>query len=139
MVAATDGLTVGLPAALKAAGLRDVKIVGQGATPTNLQYMHSGDQAADVAFPYYEVMWSMVNAAAEHEAGVPVTPSVAPPLWVLTPSNAPHQQALPAGARTTSRSSRPSGDWDSQATTAGAPGAAGSGRPRPLCRPARLI
>jgi len=89
VVAATDGLTVGLPAALKAAGLSDVKIVGQGATPTNLQYMHSGDQAADVAFPYYEVMWAMVNAAAEHEAGVPVTPSVAPPLWVLTPSNAP--------------------------------------------------
>jgi ABC-type sugar transport system substrate-binding protein len=41
VVAATDGLTIGLPAALKAAGLRDVKIVGQGATPTNIQYLHS--------------------------------------------------------------------------------------------------
>jgi ABC-type sugar transport system substrate-binding protein len=89
VVAATDGLTVGLPAALKAAGLSDVQIVGQGATATNLQYMHSGEQAGDVAFPYYEVMWSMVNAVAQHEAGMTVTPSVAPPLWVLTPSNAP--------------------------------------------------
>jgi ABC-type sugar transport system substrate-binding protein len=89
VVAATDGLTIGLPAALKAAGLSDVQIVGQGATATNLQYMHSGEQAGDVAFPYYEVMWSMVNAVAQHEAGMTVTPSVAPPLWVLTPSNAP--------------------------------------------------
>lgn len=89
VVAATDGLTVGLPAALKAAGLSDVQIVGQGATATNLQYMHSGEQAGDVAFPYYEVMWAMVNAVAQHEAGMTVTPSVAPPLWVLTPSNAP--------------------------------------------------
>lgn len=89
VVAATDGLTVGLPAALKAAGLSDVQIVGQGATATNLQYMHSGEQAGDVAFPYYEVMWAMVNAVAQHEAGMAVTPSVAPPLWVLTPSNAP--------------------------------------------------
>lgn len=89
VVLATDGLTIGLPAALKAAGLRDVKIVGQGATPTNLQYLHSGQQAVDVAFPYYEALWSMVTAAAQHAAGVPVTASVAPPLWVLTPSNAP--------------------------------------------------
>jgi ABC-type sugar transport system substrate-binding protein len=89
VVAATDGLTVGLPAALKAAGLSDVQIIGQGATATNLQYMHSGEQAGDVAFPYYEVMWSMVNAVAQHEAGMAVTPSVAPPMWVLTPSNAP--------------------------------------------------
>jgi ribose transport system substrate-binding protein len=90
VVAATDGLTTGLPAALKAASLSDVQIVGQGATATNLQYMHSGEQAGDVAFPYYEVMWAMVNAVAQHEAGMAVTPSVAPPLWVLTPSNAPN-------------------------------------------------
>ncbi|HEX6522186.1 MAG TPA: substrate-binding domain-containing protein [Streptosporangiaceae bacterium] len=89
VVAATDGLTIGLPAALKNAGLSNVKIVGQGATPTNLQYLHSGQQAVDVAFPYYEALWSMVTAAAQNAAGVPVTPSVAPPLWVLTPSNAP--------------------------------------------------
>lgn len=96
VVAATDGLTIGLPAALKQAGLSNKKIVGQGATPTNLQYLHSGEQAVDVAFPYYEALWAMVTAAAQYEAGVPVTPSVAPPLWVLTPSNAPDtSQAFP--------------------------------------------
>jgi hypothetical protein len=34
-------------------------------------------------------MYAMVNAVAQHEAGMPVTPSVAPPLWLLTPQNAP--------------------------------------------------
>jgi ABC-type sugar transport system substrate-binding protein len=96
VVAATDGLTIGLPTKLKSAGLSNVKIVGQGATPTNLQYLHSGQQAVDVAFPYYEALWSMVTATAQHEAGMPVAPSVAPPLWVLTPSNAPSTaQAFP--------------------------------------------
>jgi ribose transport system substrate-binding protein len=90
VVASTDAITVGLPAALKAASLTGVKMIGQGATPTNLQYLHSGDQAADVSFPYYEELYSMVNAVAQHEAGVPVTASVSAPLWVLTPSNAPN-------------------------------------------------
>src|SRR5262249_13029155 len=49
IAASTDGVTIGLPAALKAAGLSD-KIVGQGATPTNIQYLHSGQEVGDVAF-----------------------------------------------------------------------------------------
>lgn len=89
VVASTDQLTVGLSAALKAAGLTDVKIIGQGATATNLQYLHSGQQSADVAFDYYEDLYAMVNAVAQHEAGVPVQASVASPLWVLTAKNAP--------------------------------------------------
>jgi ribose transport system substrate-binding protein len=93
VVASTDGLTTGVPAALKAAGLTSVKLFGQGATPTNIQYLHSGQQIADVAFPYNEVMWAMVHAAAQHAAGDPITPSVAPPQWLLTPSNAPNTSA----------------------------------------------
>jgi len=89
VVASTDGVTIGLPAALKAAGLSRVKIVGQGATPTNIQYLHSGQQAADVAFPYYEVMYAMTNAAIQAKAGMPVLASVAPPKWLLIPANAP--------------------------------------------------
>jgi ABC-type sugar transport system substrate-binding protein len=96
VVASTDAITIGLPAAIKAAGLTGIKIVGQGATPTNLVYMHSGEQAADVAFPYYEELYSMVTAVAQHEAGVPVVPSVPAPEWILTPSNAPTStQAFP--------------------------------------------
>jgi ribose transport system substrate-binding protein len=90
VIASTDGLTIGLPAAIKAAGLSNVKIVGQGATPTNIQYLHSGQEAADVAFPYYEVMYAMVNAAIQDKAGMPVAASVAPPRWLLTPQNAPN-------------------------------------------------
>jgi len=89
VVASTDAVTLGLPAAIKAAGLTNVKIVGQGATPTNIQYLHTGKQSADVAFPYYEVMYAMVNAAIQDKAGMTVAPSVAPPSWLLTPQNAP--------------------------------------------------
>jgi ABC-type sugar transport system substrate-binding protein len=89
VVASTDAITIGLPEAIKAAGLTNVKIVGQGATPTNIEYLHSGQQAADVAFPYYEVMYAMVNSAIQYKAGMPVAASVAPPKWLLTPQNAP--------------------------------------------------
>ena len=93
VVASTDAITLGLPEALKAAGLTSVKIVGQGATPTNIQYLHSGEQAADAAFPYYEVMYAMVNSAIQDKAGMPVAASVAPPKWLLTPTNAPNTTA----------------------------------------------
>ncbi len=93
VVASTDGITIGLPAAIKAAGLTGVQIVGQGATPTNIQYLHSGQESADVAFPYYEVMYAMTNAAIQEKAGMTVAPSVAPPSWLLTPQNAPTTSA----------------------------------------------
>ena len=93
VVASTDAITIGLPQAIKAAGLTNVKIVGQGATPTNIEYLHTGQQAADVAFPYYEVMYSMVNAVIEDKSGMGVTASVAPPKWLLTPQNAPNTTA----------------------------------------------
>jgi ribose transport system substrate-binding protein len=90
VVASTDGVTIGLPGALAAAGLsHNVKLVGQGATASNIQYLHSGQEAADVAFAYYENMWSMVNAVVQKVAGQTIQPSVAPPLWLLLPSNAP--------------------------------------------------
>lgn len=94
VVMSTDSLTVGVPAALKAAGLNDVKIMGQGATATNLEYLHSGQESASVAFPYYESMYMMVDAVVRHEAGVPIVPSMTPPQWLLTPDNAPNTSKL---------------------------------------------
>jgi ribose transport system substrate-binding protein len=85
-----DALAVGLPAALRSAGLSDVQIVGEGATSTNLQYIHAGQQSASVAFPYYEVMWAMVDAAARYEAGAPVPASVGATPWLLIKSTAPN-------------------------------------------------
>jgi ABC-type sugar transport system substrate-binding protein len=93
VVASTDGVTIGLPAAMTAAGLSSVKLVGQGATPQNIQYLHAGQEAGDIAFPYNEVIYAMMTAAVEHAAGQPITASVAPPLWVLTPQNAPNTGA----------------------------------------------
>ncbi len=90
----TDSLTIGLPAALKAAGMNDIKIIGQGADTTNLQYIHAGQEHASVAFPYYEILWSMVDAAARHAAGATVLPSVAPTLWLLTKDNAPNATSI---------------------------------------------
>lgn len=89
VVAETDALTVGLPSAIKAAGLSGINVIGQGATPTNIQYLHAGEQYADIAFDYYEELYAMVNAVAQHVAGVTVQASTPPPLWVLTPGNAP--------------------------------------------------
>jgi ABC-type sugar transport system substrate-binding protein len=89
VVVSVDALAVGVPAALKAAGLGDVQIVGEGATSTNLQYIHAGQQSASVAFPYYEVMWSMVDAAARYEAGADVPASIGATPWLLIKSNAP--------------------------------------------------
>jgi ribose transport system substrate-binding protein len=89
VVMSTDSLAIGLPAALKAAGMNDIKIVGQGATATNLQYLHSNQQAVSIAFPFYESMYMMVDAVVRKQAGVPLVPSVTPPQWLLTPDNAP--------------------------------------------------
>ena len=95
IVMSTDSLTIGLPAALKAAGLNTkVKIVGQGATATNLQYLRSGDQAVSVAFPFYESMMMMLDAVVRHAAGKPIVPSTTPPQWLLTKDNAPNTQKI---------------------------------------------
>jgi ABC-type sugar transport system substrate-binding protein len=93
VVAETDALTTGLASAVKAAGLTGVNIIGQGATPTNLQYLHSNDQYADVAFDYYEELYAMVNAVVQHVSGETAQASTPPPLWVLTQGNAPSTSA----------------------------------------------
>ena len=81
-------LDAGLPAALSAAGLSDVKIVGQGGGPTDFQYVASGQELALLPFDYYNVDYQMVDALARHFAGAPVqlTP---PPQWLVTKANLP--------------------------------------------------
>jgi ribose transport system substrate-binding protein len=84
----TDALGTGLPAALKAAGLTDVKIVGQGGDPTAFQALAQGQMLALVPFPYYDVDYMMVDALARHFAGAELE-HTAPPLWMLTKDNLP--------------------------------------------------
>lgn len=84
----TDALGTGLPAAMKAAGLTKVKIVGQGGDPTAFQALKQGQILALVPFDYYDVDYQMVDALARHFAGVKVQ-QTAPPLWLLTKNNLP--------------------------------------------------
>ncbi len=83
-----DALDPGLPAALSAAGLSKVKIVGQGGGPTEFGYVAAGQELALVPYDYYGVDYQMLDALARHFVGAPVqlTP---PPLWLITKSNLP--------------------------------------------------
>lgn len=88
VLSVTDALDTGLPAALNAAGLSKVKIVGQGGGPTSFQYLASGQELALFPFDYYDVDYQMVDALARHFAGVPVQLSP-PPHWMITKADLP--------------------------------------------------
>ena len=113
VVTALDAPTIGLPGALAAAGLANhVKLVGEGATPTNVQYLHSGQQAADVAFPYYEAMWSMVNAVVQ-KAGRSADPGLGGAAVVVAAAQQrpdQHGGRLPGGAQLRAAVQGPVGD-----------------------------
>jgi ribose transport system substrate-binding protein len=84
----SDALGTGLPAALKAAGLTKVKIVGQGGDPTAFQAVAQGQILALVPFDYYNVDYQMVDALARHFAGVKIE-QTPPPRWLVTKDNLP--------------------------------------------------
>jgi ribose transport system substrate-binding protein len=86
----------GLPAALSAAGLSNVKVVGQGGGPTDFSYVANGQELALVPFDYYNVDYQMVDALARHFAGSPVQ-QTPPPLWLVTKANLPsdHSSLFP--------------------------------------------
>ena len=86
----TDALGTGLPAALKAAGLTKVKIVGQGGDPTAFQALKQGQILALVPFDYYDVDYQMIDALARHWAGEPIQ-QTPPPLWLLNKDNLPSE------------------------------------------------
>jgi len=73
---------IGLPSALKTAGLSNVTLVGAGAGPANLQYLKAGQQAVDLAADYPVLSWAMVDAAARAATGqaIPKTESIGIPV-----------------------------------------------------------
>ena len=90
VVLSVDGaLGAGLPAAIQAAGLTDVTVIGEGPDENTLQYISSGQQEATVTFPYYEEMFSMVDALARKFAGVPLEESIEVPDWIVNAENLP--------------------------------------------------
>jgi ABC-type sugar transport system substrate-binding protein len=70
----SDSAFVGVPAAIKAAGL-DVQVFGNTASGATLQQVKSGERPATLALPAWELMYSQIDAAARLEAGVPLVPA----------------------------------------------------------------
>jgi ribose transport system substrate-binding protein len=89
VITSTDSPFTGLPAALKAAGLNDVKIFGEGPSTANLTNIANGDQAGTMAFAFYEIMFGAVDAIARKKAGAEVVQGFAPPNWILLKNNLP--------------------------------------------------
>jgi hypothetical protein len=87
VIQSTDS-TFSLPAALEAAGLEDIRIFGEGPTSATLADIDAGRQAGTMAFAFWEVMFSMMDAAARTFVGQELE-FPAPPNWILTAGNFP--------------------------------------------------
>jgi ribose transport system substrate-binding protein len=90
----TDLLGVGLPAALKAAGITDVHVIGNAPGATSLQYIASGQQDASIIFPEYENMYAMIDALARKISGATVEAAFDPPVFIATKDNLPSSDKL---------------------------------------------
>ena len=89
VIQSTDSAFAGLPAALKAAGLNDVKIFGEGPSTATQANIASGVQAGTMAFAFYEIMFAAVDAIARAQAGAPQENEFVPLNWILTKDNIP--------------------------------------------------
>lgn len=90
-----DAIGIGLPAALRAAGLSDkVYVIGEGPVESTLAEIKEGQRGPTNAFPYYESMYSMVDAVIRHEVGDPVEPRGLPSNWVVTQDTVPETDKL---------------------------------------------
>jgi ribose transport system substrate-binding protein len=89
IVMSTDSATLGLPAALKSAGLANkVKIIGNTSTVQNLQYIATGQEQATIPFHSYEAMWTEVDGLARIFTGQSVEPDNVPlPYMLVTKDN----------------------------------------------------
>jgi ABC-type sugar transport system substrate-binding protein len=83
---AIDQIGTGLPAALKAAGLGDVKLIGESPTATSYQYIRSGLQSVTAVYDMYGDMFAQVDAVARATVGVPQVSS-APNVWLVDKDN----------------------------------------------------
>lgn len=74
VAAGFDDEFIGLPAALSAAGLSDVKLIGSDPGSTELPYIKSGQEAASVTFPAGSTMFLLADALARSFVGASVAP-----------------------------------------------------------------
>lgn len=78
LVFSTDSPFVGVPAALAAAGMDDIRLFGEGPTSAVLQNIVAGDQDGSMAFAIYENFFTLVDALVRLELGMPLEPARAP-------------------------------------------------------------
>jgi ABC-type sugar transport system substrate-binding protein len=83
-----DPLAPGLAAAIRAAGISGVKVLGQGPGVAQFEELRGGTIAAAVPFDFATIDWMMVDAIARFHAKAPVQ-LTAPPLWLVTGDNVP--------------------------------------------------
>ena len=88
IVLGIGSMVLGLPDALKTAGLDDVKIIGTAPSATTAQMVADGDIEGLIMLQQGDSMWQMIDALARHFAGVDVAPSMLPsPAWAVTQDN----------------------------------------------------
>jgi len=91
LVAVADGVNLGLPAAMKSAGIADkVKLFSGTPTAANLPFVASGAESAVVPIPYDEAGWIMVDASIRALLGMSLEESSsaeAMPTVLLTKDN----------------------------------------------------
>jgi ABC-type sugar transport system substrate-binding protein len=91
-------VTIGLPAALKAAGLGGkVKIIDESPGSESYQYLKSGEQDATVVYPYQEVSWGLMDGLARKFTGQSaVAGENNLPWWLATEGNLPESVDAPS-------------------------------------------
>jgi ABC-type sugar transport system substrate-binding protein len=95
IVLSVDAIGIGLPAALRAAGLTDkVLITGEGPVESTLAEIKAGQRGPTNVFPYYESMYSMVDAVVRHVVGDPVETRGEPSNWVVTKTTVPETDKM---------------------------------------------
>jgi ribose transport system substrate-binding protein len=94
VVLANEAFGIGLPAALDAAGLDDLQIIGYGPDTTILQYLADGSRSQTIVFPYFEDMYAMVDSVVRHVTDMDVAPKRQVPTWIVTTDTLPSSTEL---------------------------------------------
>lgn len=81
-VFAGDEMEIGLPAAMKQAGI-NVKTVGATPTPTNLQYLKDGQETASLGLDLPVLTWTLLDQSAREIVGQKLTGPEAKGLTVI--------------------------------------------------------
>ena len=66
-------ILLGLPSALKSAGITNLITVGNGGVPVNFQYIKAGQQTVDLAADFPTSTWALLDEAVREAAGQPLS------------------------------------------------------------------